>query len=186
MAPRGSRQNPLPPSPAEAESPSTWTPEQNARLFEIHCQNLQNQRDLAVRKPELGLECMRNEPQARIAAASTAATATTRVQAAGPATEDDEMGPLEFDSPPASYLSSVPGSTAVEQLAWYGLSADTRKGYQTAINSHEKFCILAGLSFWPATAFGRQDAKMHTGRMQIPECECPNANARMRMPESEA
>ncbi|MCJ1468626.1 hypothetical protein MMC07_007255 [Pseudocyphellaria aurata] len=91
MAPRGPRKVlPLASPPTEVTSPVTLTPQQSAQGFEIQCQNLQNERDLAIRKSELELDCIRNESQARIAAASTAAAATTRAQAAGP--EDDDLG----------------------------------------------------------------------------------------------
>ncbi|MCJ1464299.1 hypothetical protein MMC07_002912 [Pseudocyphellaria aurata] len=61
MAPRGPRKVPPPASPTEFTSPITLTPQQSAQLFEIQFQNLQNERDLAIRKSELELECMRNE-----------------------------------------------------------------------------------------------------------------------------
>lgn len=54
--------------------------------------------------------------------------------------------PLQFDDPPPSYLSSTSGSTIVKRLAWNGLASDTRKGYQTAKESYESFCMLMRLS----------------------------------------
>ncbi|MCJ1467093.1 hypothetical protein MMC07_005715 [Pseudocyphellaria aurata] len=74
----------------EFTSPATLTLKQSAQIFEIQCKKLQIERDLAVRVSELELECMRNESQARTAAASTAVAATARVQATGPGMEDDE------------------------------------------------------------------------------------------------
>ena len=58
--------------------------------------------------------------------------------------------PIEFDDPPASYLSSTPGSTIVKRLAWYGLAPGTRKGYNSAIDSFESFCMLRQRPAWPA------------------------------------
>lgn len=58
---------------------------------------------------------------------------------------------LEFDDPPASYLSSTSGSTIVKRLAWYGLVPETRKGYKVARESYESFCMLMRLAPWPAT-----------------------------------
>lgn len=43
--------------------------------------------------------------------------------------------PIPFDDPPASYLSSTPGSTIA-------IVPDTRKGYLSAIDSYESFSML--------------------------------------------
>lgn len=59
--------------------------------------------------------------------------------------------PLAYDDPPASYLSSTPGSTIVKRLAWYGLALDTRKGYAAAINSYVSFCALYNKQLRPAS-----------------------------------
>ena len=58
--------------------------------------------------------------------------------------------PLSYDDPPASYLSSTPGSAIVKRLAWYGLAPDTRKGYAAAINSYVSFCAVHNEKPWPA------------------------------------
>ena len=59
--------------------------------------------------------------------------------------------PIQFDEPPSTYLSSTPGSALVKRLVWHGHSADTRKGYGTAIDSYEAFCATTGRTSWPAT-----------------------------------
>ncbi len=58
--------------------------------------------------------------------------------------------PLSYDDPPASYLSSTPGSAIVKRLAWYWLAPDTRKGYAAAINSYVSFCAVYNEKPWPA------------------------------------
>ena len=58
--------------------------------------------------------------------------------------------PLSYDDPPASYLSSTPGSAIVKRLAWYGLAPDTRKGYAGAINSYVTFCAVQSEKLWQA------------------------------------
>ena len=60
-------------------------------------------------------------------------------------------GLFSFHEPPAAYLSSTPGSTIVKRLAWYGLAADTRRGYNTAIDSYESFCIVFNEKPGPAS-----------------------------------
>lgn len=60
--------------------------------------------------------------------------------------------PLHFTEPPASYLSSTSGSTIVKRLTWNGVSAETRNGYQTVIDSYKTFCMLFNLPAWPATS----------------------------------
>lgn len=55
--------------------------------------------------------------------------------------EDDE-GPIGFDEPPNSYLSSVTGSAIVKKLAWCGLAPEARRGYKSATKSYEVFCML--------------------------------------------
>ncbi len=59
--------------------------------------------------------------------------------------------PLAYDDPPASYLSSTPGSTIVKRLAWYGLAPDTTRGYAAAFNSYTSFCTLHNEKSWPAS-----------------------------------
>ncbi len=58
---------------------------------------------------------------------------------------------LLYDDPPASYLSSTPGSTIVKRLAWYGLTPNTKKGYEAAISSYVSFCALYNKEPWPAS-----------------------------------
>ncbi len=60
-------------------------------------------------------------------------------------------GPLSFNEPPVAYLSSTPGSTIVKRLPWYGLVADTRRGYPTAMDSYESFCVVFNKKLWPAS-----------------------------------
>ncbi len=50
--------------------------------------------------------------------------------------------PLSYNNPPASYLSSTPGSAIFKCLAWYWLAPNTRKGYAAAINSYVSFCAV--------------------------------------------
>ncbi len=59
--------------------------------------------------------------------------------------------PIEFNNPPASYLSSTPGFTIVKRLVWYGLAPDIRKGYTLAINLFESFYVLQQKPAWPTT-----------------------------------
>ncbi len=58
--------------------------------------------------------------------------------------------PLLYDNPPASYLSSTPGSAIVKRLAWYWLAPDNKKGYATAINFYVSFCEVHNKKPWPA------------------------------------
>ena len=58
--------------------------------------------------------------------------------------------PLSYDDPPASYLSSTPGSAIVKCLAWYRLAPDTKKGYPAAINSYVSFCAAHNKKLQPA------------------------------------
>ncbi len=60
---------------------------------------------------------------------------------------------IVFDDPPAAYLSIIPGSPIVKRLAWYGLAPDTRKGYNSAIESFESFYAMMQRPEWPATKF---------------------------------
>ncbi len=57
---------------------------------------------------------------------------------------------LSYDDPPASYLSSIPGSAIVKRLAWYWLAPDPRKSYAAAINSYVSFCAVHNEKPWPA------------------------------------
>ncbi len=61
--------------------------------------------------------------------------------------------PIVFDDPPAAYLSFTPGSAIVKRLAWYDLAPNTRKGYNSAIESFESFCAMMQRPAWPATKF---------------------------------
>ena len=56
-----------------------------------------------------------------------------------------------YDDPPASYLSSTPGSTIVKRLAWYGLVPDTWKGYAAAISFYVLFYAPHNKEPWPAS-----------------------------------
>ncbi len=58
--------------------------------------------------------------------------------------------PFSYDDPPASYVSSTPGSAIVKRLAWYGLAPDTRKGYAATINSYISFYTVHNEKPWPA------------------------------------
>lgn len=62
--------------------------------------------------------------------------------------EDDE-GPIGFDEPPNSYLSSVTGSAIVKKLE--ALAPEARRGYKSATKSYEIFCMLHKLNPWPAS-----------------------------------
>ena len=59
--------------------------------------------------------------------------------------------PLSYNDLPASYLSSIPGSTIVKRLAWYRLTPNTKKGYAAAISSYVSFCALHNKELWPAS-----------------------------------
>ncbi len=56
---------------------------------------------------------------------------------------------LSYDKPPASYLSSNPGSAIVKRLAWYWLAPNTRKGYAAGINSYVSFFAVQNKKLWP-------------------------------------
>lgn len=60
-------------------------------------------------------------------------------------------GPLEFNAPPAEFINSITDlSTPAKTLLWYGLSPNTRSGYNSAINSYTLFCASYGTQAWPA------------------------------------
>ena len=62
-------------------------------------------------------------------------------------------GLLEFDTPPAQFLNSIPHlSLPAKTLLWYGLAPDTRRDYNMAIHFYEFFCASRGISPWLATA----------------------------------
>lgn len=128
--------NPPGPSADAIDTPTTFITEQKVRNFELYCQKMQEQKDSAACKAELELECTQKESEARIVTATTAATtaaAKKTVHTTSLGSSDDGLDPSRFDDPPASYLSTTPGSTIVKSLAWYFLSAETRKHYQTEI-----------------------------------------------------
>ncbi len=58
--------------------------------------------------------------------------------------------PLSYNDPPASYLSSIPGSAIVRWLAWYWLALDTRKGYAAAIDSYVSIFAVNNEKPWLA------------------------------------
>ena len=61
-------------------------------------------------------------------------------------------GPLEFNAPPAEFINSITDlSTPAKTLLWYGLSPNTRSGYNSAINSYTLFCASHGTKTWPAS-----------------------------------
>ena len=61
-------------------------------------------------------------------------------------------GPLEFDALPSEFLHSIHHLTnTAKTLLWYGLTPDTRRGYNTAIRSYEFFYSSQGTPAWPAT-----------------------------------
>ena len=57
--------------------------------------------------------------------------------------------PLPYDDPPASYLSSTPGSAIVKRLEWYWLASDIRTSYASAINSYVSFYAVYNEKPWP-------------------------------------
>lgn len=61
-------------------------------------------------------------------------------------------GPLEFNAPPAEFVNSITDlSTPAKTLLWYGLSPNTRSGYNSGINSYTLFCASHGIQAWPAS-----------------------------------
>lgn len=149
--------NPPGPSADAIDTLTTFTAEQKSRNFDLYCQKMQEQKDsAAAHEAELELECTQKESEARIVPATTAATtaaAKTTVHTTSLGSSDDGLDPFRFDDPPASYLSTTPGSTIVKSLAWYFLSAETRKHYQTGVNSYETLCMFVKLSPWHATVY---------------------------------
>ncbi len=167
IAPKGgsrggsTQSTPVAPSPATIQVPSTFTPDQNVQIFQLallkaqtDLQKAQADRDAIQARSQLELECLRRESDARVVAAASAASGgegqAQRPRAQTGREEEDTQEPIEFDDPPASYLSLTPGSTIVKRLAWYGLAPGTRKGYCSAIDSFESFYMLRQRPAWPA------------------------------------
>ncbi len=135
-----------PESTATIQVPSIMTPEKTDLIFELTSRKFEAEMAAAKVETRLRRELMVKESEARVAGSVAAASAV--ITAAAPAQrpmadeEDDITEPLLFDDPPASYLSSTPGSAIVKRLAWYWLAPDTRKGYAAAINSYVSFCAM--------------------------------------------
>lgn len=78
----------------------------------------------AAQKAGFELMCVRKESEARIAAA---ASDTPLLAISTELDNDQNLEPLRFNQPPASYLSSTCGFTIAKTLTRYGLSAETRQ-----------------------------------------------------------
>lgn len=92
MARGGATAQSTPDSTATIQVPSTFTPDQNAQIFELALLEAQAERDTIQAKSQLELECLRKESEARVAAAASLVYAFQAPKARAPTSrEDDEI-----------------------------------------------------------------------------------------------
>lgn len=60
--------------------------------------------------------------------------------------------PLDLDQPPSSFEDVVPGSHEVQKLLWRAVHPETRRVYQSAVDSYELFCAIVEEEAYPATS----------------------------------
>lgn len=163
------RQTPVKPEPTDPGQ-TTYNTQTLPRLsqrqqLQISCIKLEAEAEVAAEeriavsrirsareKAQLKIDLMMQKTEATISAGGAATLAL-----APSAPKEDDLAELQLGEPPFDYLSSESGSIIAKRLCWYGLPADVRKEYTTAVDSYEVFCSETDLDAWPASIESLED-----------------------------